>query len=399
MNVVIGVCGGIAAYKICELVRCFKKAGHEVNVIMTKNATKFVTALTFQTLSANPVSLDMFDNPDEWDIEHISLAKKADLVVVAPATANIIGKVAAGIADDLLTTTIMATKAPVMFVPAMNTNMYVNEIFQKNLKYLKTLGYEFLEPDEGELACGDIGKGKLPSIDLIFEKAIKIMVKKADLYGRTFLITAGPTRESIDPCRFISNYSSGKMGYSLARAASERGAKVCVVSGPVSLLGKSAFEIVDVKTAQEMRDAVIERFKDFEIIIMVAAVADYKVEEPSKIKIKKTNDSLTIKLVKNPDIAKEVGANKEGRLLVGFCAETDDLVQNALTKINNKNFDIIVANDVTKPGAGFGSDTNIVTIMDRNGGKLSLSIMSKKDVANSIIDYIIEFEKINVKIN
>lgn len=399
VNVVIGVCGGIAAYKVCELVRLFKKSRHEVSVIMTKNATEFVTPLTFQTLSCNPVSVEMFDKPNEWDIEHISLAKKADILIVAPATANVIGKVAGGIADDLLTTTIMATKAPVVFVPAMNTNMYQNNIFQKNVEYLKTLGYNFIEPDEGELACGDIGKGKFPKVELILEKVVKIMSKKTDLIGRSILVTAGSTREAIDPVRFISNHSSGKMGYSLAEVASARGAKVCVVSGPVSLKPCEKFESINVESAQQMRDAVVEKFKDFDIIIMVAAVADYRVEHPATSKIKKADDTMQIKLVKNPDIAKEVGAMKGKRILVGFCAETNDLVENAQVKIKNKHFDIIVANDVTKPGAGFGTDTNIVTIIDRKGRKESLSLMSKVDVAERIIDYILEFEKETQKID
>lgn len=393
MNVVIGVCGGIAAYKTCELVRSLKKAGHEVNVIMTKHATEFVTPLTFRTLSHNPVTVDMFEEPEKWEVEHIALAKRADVFVIAPASLNVIGKVANGIGDDMLTTTITATTAPVLFVPAMNTNMYNNKILQKNIEVLKSFGYHFMEPDTGFLACKDVGKGRLPQISDILIEIDKLFCRKTDLNGRRILITAGPTLEAIDPVRYISNHSSGKMGYSLAEVAASRGAEVLLISGPCQVQKPQGIEYSEVSSCLDMYQKVMERFEDYDTLIMVAAVADYRCEKIEEHKIKKNNENLMLKLTRNPDIAKELGNKKGNRLLVGFCAETENLIENAKGKIKSKNFDIIIANDVTQKGAGFGSDTNIVSILDEKGGHISLPQLSKGEVADNIIDYIVEYRK------
>lgn len=394
-TVVVGVCGGIAAYKAVEVVSRLKKLGAEVNVIMTKNATQFVTPLTFQTISHNPVITDMFAEPKIWDVQHISLAEKADLMLIAPATANIIGKTANGIADDMLSTTIMATKAPVLFVPAMNTNMYDNPVVQQNISRLKSLGYIFMEPDTGLLACGVSGRGRMPDLQAVTDYAVSILcpaagaggdAAQADMQGINVLITAGPTIEPIDPVRYISNHSSGKMGYAIAEAAVQRGASVKLISGPVHLKEPSGVEMVHIKTAQDMYEAVMDNYKDYDVIIMMAAVADYRCAEMADNKIKKSNDEMVIKLIKNPDIAKELGKIKGKRILVGACAETENLVDNALSKIKSKNFDIIMANDVTMEGAGFEVDTNIVKIIDKNGNIKDYPIMSKKEVASKLLD-------------
>lgn len=393
MQVVIGISGGIAVYKICELVRLLKKAGHSVDVIMTKHATEFVTPLTFRTLTDRPVAVDMYEDPESWEIEHIALAKKADVFVLAPATANLIGKVASGIADDMLTTTLMATVAPVLFVPAMNTHMYQNKIVQNNIAVLKGFGYHFMDPASGVLACKDVGKGRLPDVEDIFREILCMDKKKDDFKGKQILITAGPTREEMDPVRYLSNYSSGKMGYALAEAAARRGAKVTLVSGPCSLTKPQQVTMVAVNAAKEMHQAVMARYPAQDILLMVAAVADYRFETKAAQKVKKDGDSLSVTLVKNPDIAADLGKVKEHRLLVGFCAETQNLIAHGREKILAKNFDIIVANDITQEGAGFGSDTNIVTILDKKGAQLSLTKQSKTEVANRILDYIIDFEK------
>jgi phosphopantothenoylcysteine decarboxylase/phosphopantothenate--cysteine ligase len=396
MNVVIGICGGIAVYKICDLVRILIKAGHNVNVIMTKNACEFVSPLTFRTLSQNLVAVEMFEEPDNYNLEHISLAKRADLFVIAPATLNVIGKVANGIGDDILTTTVSATTAPVLFVPAMNTNMYNNKILQKNIEVLKTFGYHFMEPATGLLACGDVGSGLLPEISLIHKKIEKLLEQKKDLTGRTVLITAGPTIEAIDPVRYISNHSSGKMGYALADVAIKRGAKVILVSGPCHIKACVGVEFIGVSSAEEMHRSVLSKYEESDILIMVAAVADYKCEKIETHKIKKSEDEVILKLVKNPDIAKDIGSKKGNRLLVTFCAETQNLIENAKIKIKSKNSDIIVANDITKEGSLFGGETNIVTILDKDGGILELPKLDKTEVAERIIDCIISFEN-NIK--
>jgi len=394
-NIIVGVCGGIAAYKVVEVVSRLKKMDAEIDVIMTENAAKFVAPLTFQSISHNPVVTDMFAEPKIWDIQHISLAEKADLVLVAPATANIIGKVAAGIADDMLTTTIMATKAPVLFVPAMNHNMYENSIVQGNISKLKALGYLFLEPDTGRMACGTTGKGRLPEPAAIVDSVAGIFLSGKDMVGIRVLVTAGPTREAIDPVRYISNRSSGKMGYAVAAAAAKRGATVKLISGPVNVQKPDNVDVVNVVTAQEMYEEVLKSYSDYDVLIFAAAVADYRCKEVAKTKIKKNHEEFTVELVKNPDIAKEIGALKGKRVHVGFSAETDDVVNNARAKLQSKNFDIIVANDVTMEGAGFGTDTNIVKIITKNGDIKDLPIMSKLDVAHKILDEVMALLKMN----
>jgi len=359
-NVVLGVTGGIAAYKACDIVSRLKKLGANIDVIMTKSATEMVGPHTFQALSQNPVIVDTFSTPRYWDIEHISLAQKADILLIAPATANIIGKVASGISDDMLSTTIMASTAKIVFAPAMNTKMYENKIVQQNIEKLTSLGYQFIEPASGRLACGDIGKGKLADVDEIIEFVINVIKPNRDLEGKKILITAGPTRESLDPVRFITNHSSGKMGYSLAQAALDRGAEVTLISGPTDLYPPKGVKLVKINTTLEMYDEVINNYIDKNIIIKSAAVADYRPETVSTNKIKKSEGNLTLTLVRNPDILKKLGELKEDRVLVGFAAESDNVIENAKGKVKRKNLDFIVANDITEEGAGFGTDTNIV---------------------------------------
>lgn len=386
-TVVIGVCGGIAVYKACDLVSKLKKTGVNVHVIMTKSATEFVAPLTFQTLSQNYVVEDMFESPKTWDVEHISLAKKADVFVLAPATANVIGKVANGIADDMLTTTIMATKAKVLVAPAMNTNMYENPVVQRNIQTLKDLDYKFVEPESGRLACGDIGSGKLASVDTIFNSIIELLEIKKDLEGTSMIITAGPTVESIDPVRYITNRSTGKMGYSIAKKAIERGADVTLVSGPTNIVPpQNLKKFIQIESAEDMYNAVLENMDENQVIIKSAAVADYRPKEYSDNKIKKSDDDLSIRLDRTKDIALELGKIKNNKILVGFAAETNDLLENAKNKIQKKNLDFIVANDLTQDGAGFGVDTNIVKIIDREGVIQEHPKMKKEEVADVILD-------------
>jgi len=389
-NIVVGICGGISAYKVVDVVSRLKKLNASVTVIMTQNATKFVSPLTLRAISHEPVITDMFAEPDNWDTEHISLAQKADIFVVAPATANILGKIASGVADEMLTTTIMATEAPVLFVPAMNTGMYENPIVQENIIKLQKHGYFIMEPDSGQLACGTTGKGRLPEPSRIVEEVIEILIPKRDLVGKKILITAGPTVEAIDPVRFISNHSSGKMGYAIAKNAIKRGAQVLLVSGPVNLQPPAGVDLISVTTADEMYEAVMSNYESCDVMIMMAAVADYRSEAIEANKIKKTDDQMTIKLVKNHDIAAELGKIKGNRILVGACAETENLLENADKKIKSKNFDMIMANDVTEEGAGFGTDTNIVQIVSANGTITKLPIMSKNDVADFLITKIVD---------
>ncbi len=389
-NIVLGVSGGIAAYKACELTSRLKKLNANIDVIMTRSAAEFVAPLTFQSLSLNQVVTDMFDAPKYWEVEHISLAKKADVFVIAPATANIIGKLANGIADDMLSTTAMATKAQVVIVPAMNVNMYENPVVQKNIEALKELGYIIIDPDEGRLACGDIGKGKMAEPAEIVEKLVEVLMPKRDLEGKTVIVTAGPTREAIDPVRYISNHSSGKMGYAIADKAAKRGARVLLVSGPTNLATPTGVERIDIESTADMLSKVLMHFQNADIIIKSAAPADYTVEEYSSQKIKKSSDELTLKLKKNPDIAYELGKIKGHRILVGFAAETNDLIENAKTKVNKKNFDFIVANDVTAEGAGFGTDTNVVKLIDKDGEVVDVPKMQKTELADVILDKVSE---------
>ena len=390
-TVVIGVSGGIAVYKTLDVVSRLRKLGVNVNVIMTKSATEFVTPLSFQSLSQNYVVCDMFEDPKTWDVEHISLAKRADVFLIAPATANVIGKIANGIADDMLTTTVMATKAKVLIAPAMNTNMYENPILQRNINTLKELGYNFVEPESGRLACGDTGKGKLASPETIVDEVVKLLSKGQDLKGKSIIVTAGPTVESIDPMRYITNRSTGKMGYSIAKEAIERGADVTLITGPTNLTPpQNLKKLVKIESAKDMYEAVLENLDENDVVIKSAAVADYKPKNYSNKKIKKSDDDLVIELDRNKDIAQEIGKIKNNKILVGFAAETNDLIENASLKIKKKNLDFIVANDLTKEGAGFGVDTNIVKIIDKEGNITEYPKMKKEEVAKIILDKIKE---------
>ena len=387
-TVVIGVSGGIAVYKACDIVSRLKKLNANVHVIMTNNATEFVTPLTFQSLSQNYVVNDMFEEPKTWDVEHISLAKKADVFLIAPATANVIGKIANGICDDMLTTTVMATTGKVLIAPAMNTNMYRNPILQRNITILKELGYNFVDPESGRLACGDVGEGKLAQPEVIVNEVVNLLTdEEKDLQGQKIMITAGPTVESIDPVRYLTNRSTGKMGYAIAKQAANRGAEVTLVSGPTNIAPPSNIKkLIKIESAKDMYNAIIENFDDNQVIIKSAAVADYKPKTYSDKKIKKNDDDLVIKLDRNKDIAYELGKIKKDKILVGFAAETNDIIENAKGKIQKKNFDFIVANDLTEEGAGFGTDTNIVKIIDKEGNINKYPQMKKDEVANVILD-------------
>ena len=391
--VCIGVSGGIAAYKALDVVSALRKKDIDVRVIMTESATKFVTPLPFQSLSQNMVVTDMFEEPKAYEIQHISLAKRADVFLVAPATANIIGKVASGIADDMLSTTIMATKARVIFAPAMNTNMYENPIVQANIKKLKDLGYEFIEPASGVLACGDEGKGKLADANTIVNKVLELLENKEiekDLAGKNILISAGPTHSKIDPVRFITNRSNGKMGYFLAEVARDRGANVTLVSGPTNLIKPTGIKVIDVITNEEMKNAILDNYNNSDIVIKSAAVADYKIKSYSDKKIKKGDGDLTLTFVRDNDILKILGDKKEHQILVGFAAESNDVIENAKKKLVNKNLDLIVANDITSNDTGFASDDNKVIIISRDGEEKHLDKMSKRKVACEIFDTILK---------
>ena len=387
-TVVLGVSGGIAVYKACDIVSRLKKLNANVHVIMTKSAAEFVQPLTFQSLSQNYVVSDMFEEPKTWDVEHISLAKKADVFLIAPATANVIGKVANGICDDMLTTTVMATTGKVLIAPAMNTNMYRNPILQRNISTLKELGYNFVAPESGRLACGDTGEGNLASPETIVNAVVDLLNDaKKDLLGKKIMITAGPTVESIDPVRYITNRSTGKMGYAIAKIAASRGADVTLVSGPTNIEPPSNIKkLIKVQSAQDMYNAIIENFDENQVIIKSAAVADYKPKNYINKKIKKNDDDLVIELDRNKDIAYELGKIKKDKILVGFAAETNDLIENAKGKILKKNLDFIVANDLTESGAGFGTDTNIVKIIDKDGNIAKYPQMQKDEVADVILD-------------
>jgi phosphopantothenoylcysteine decarboxylase/phosphopantothenate--cysteine ligase len=388
-EIVLGVTGGIAAYKAAEVCRELIRRGAEVQVVMTPNATRFVTPLTFQALSSRPVVTDMFAPWQEPGIGHIQLADRAELVLVAPATANLIGKIASGLADDMLTTLIMATKAPVLLAPAMNVNMYENMIVQENLKKLLRRGYLLVEPAVGELACGWEGKGRLAEVEDIIEEAEHALSPK-DFLGKRVMVTAGPTREPIDPVRYLTNYSSGKMGYAVARVARRRGADTVLISGPTALRPPTGVRFMPVASARDMFKAALKEAEWADIIVKASAVADYRPLNPvtSKLKKIKGQEKLTLELTENPDILFEIGRRKGERILVGFAAETSDLVKNARTKLKEKNLDLIVANDVTRPGAGFGTDTNIVLIVDQEGKAHRWPRMSKVEVAEKIFDRI-----------
>ncbi|MBW9151829.1 bifunctional phosphopantothenoylcysteine decarboxylase/phosphopantothenate--cysteine ligase CoaBC [Clostridium estertheticum] len=387
-TVVIGVTGGIAVYKALDVISRLKKENVDVHVIMTKSAIEFVNPISFQSLSQNMVIHDMFEEPKAWEIQHISLAKKADLFVVVPATANIIGKIANGIADDMITTTIMATKAPVIFAPAMNVNMYNNPILQSNIQKLKGFGYEFIAPVSGRLACGDIGEGKLAQTEDIFEVIMSKLYPIKDMIGTKVLVTAGPTIAPIDPVRFITNRSTGKMGYSIAREARDRGADVTLISGPCNEKAPFGVSIIKINTNDEMRTAVISNYEDSDIVIKAAAVSDYKPKVYSSIKIKKSEDILNLEFVRDNDILKELGLHKKKQILVGFAAESNDLLENANEKLLKKNLDYIIANDITKTDSGFGTEENKVIILSKDNDPIVLDIMSKKQVARELFNLI-----------
>ena len=387
-NIVVGVAGGIAVYKVVDIVSRLKKQGANVYVIMTHAAANFVTPLTFREISGHPVVVDMWTETTNCNIEHITLATATDLFLLAPATGNIIGKIANGIADDMLSTTVMATKAPVILAPAMNTNMYLNPIVQQNITKLTQLGYHFIEPGYGFLACGTEGVGRLPDPEVIVGKVIEILKNKNDFAGKKVLITAGGTQEAIDPVRHIGNRSSGKMGYALARVAAARGAEVILVSGPTHLLPPPGVVVDYVESASQMRDAVLAHFHESDIVIKAAAVADYRPKTMCPDKIKKNSAILTLELEKTPDILFELGQLKKHQILVGFAAETQQLLANAQEKLIRKNLDMIVANDITVPGAGFNVDTNIVKLLYRDGHIEELPKMSKGKLAEIILDKI-----------
>jgi phosphopantothenoylcysteine decarboxylase/phosphopantothenate--cysteine ligase len=393
-EVILGVCGGIAAYKTAELLREMSKRGANVHVVMTANAQQFIAPLTFQSLSGNPVLTDMFRLLEDSKIGHIALADIADLMVIAPATANIMGKIANGIADDFLTTMVMATKVPILFAPSMNVNMWESDIVQQNVARLKAQGYQFIDPAEGDLACGSVGKGRLADVTEIIEKIEDIFTKK-DLAGQRVVVTAGPTLEPIDPVRYITNRSTGKMGFALAKMARRRGAEVTLITGPhyLSLPRRDIPQIV-VSDAREMHDAIAERFEDCQIVIMAAAVADFRPQDVLTEKItKRKNGSYVLEMEKNPDILRELGEKKNNHILVGFAAETSELMEHAEEKLHEKNLDLIVANDVTQPGAGFGVDTNRVKILDAGGKTRSVPLLSKDEVAHIILDHVVRLVK------
>jgi phosphopantothenoylcysteine decarboxylase/phosphopantothenate--cysteine ligase len=412
--VVEGVTGGIAPYKAAELVSALTKQGAEVQVIMTASAQQFITPLTLQTLSKNLVITDMFAEPKAWEVQHVALADKADLFLVVPATANLIGKVANGIADDALSTTIMATRAPVVFAPAMNVHMYTNATVQSNLDKLRRLGYHFVEPGSGRLACGYEGKGRLAELESILAAGESVLAcgisahrgareysksedklngGVADYLGRTVLVTAGATRESIDPIRFITNRSTGKMGYAIAEVAAGRGARVILVAGPTNLPTPANVELVKIESAREMYTAVTELYPMVDVVIKSAAVADYRPKQLAEQKIKKGEGDLVLELERNPDILAHLGKTKQGQILVGFAAETNDLIQHASDKVRRKNLDFIVANDVTQQGAGFGGDTNVVKFIFPSGDIKELPLMPKTEVAGAILDQVLEITR------
>lgn len=385
-TVVLGVTGSIAAYKIANLASSLVKLNADVHVIMTKNATNFINPITFETLTSNKCLVDTFDRNFQYNVEHVALAKRADVFMVAPASANVIGKIAGGIADDMLTTTIMACKAKKIIAPAMNTNMYENPIVQDNMKKLESYGYEIVSPTVGYLACGDTGAGKLPSEDVLLDYIQKEIRYEKDMVGKTVLVTAGPTREAMDPVRFISNHSTGKMGYSVARCAMERGAKVVLLSGPVDIDPPPFVQVEKVVSAADMYEAVMKYKDEADIIVKSAAVADYTPSNVSDEKMKKRDDDLSIELTRTKDILKKLGQTKrDNQFICGFAMETQNLLENANAKLVSKNVDMIVANSLKTEGAGFGTDTNVVTLIKKDD-TIELPIMTKEEVAKRILD-------------
>ena len=387
-TIVLGVTGGIAAYKSANLASMLVKLHADVHVIMTQNATHFITPMTFETLTNNKCIVDTFDRNFSFDVKHVSLAKRGDLFVVAPCTANVIGKLAHGICDDMLTTTMLATKAPKLIAPAMNTGMWENPILQDNLTKLQGYGYHIIEPIIGRLACGDTGTGKMNSEEVIIEHILTFMAKDKDLKGRKVLITAGPTQESIDPVRYITNHSSGKMGYAIAKMAHLRGADVTLISGPVNIKPFTGIELVPVKSANDMFQAVTSRSSEADIIIMCSAVADYTPVSYSEQKVKKHDGELSIELTRTKDILGYLGEHKhDGQILVGFSMETENLIENSRAKLTKKNVNLICANSISDGNTGFAVDTNKVTLISNDEIK-ELPLCSKEDTADKILDYI-----------
>lgn len=408
-NIILGVTGGIAAYKCVDLVSRLRKQGANVHVILTKGAQNFVTETAMREISGNPVVISMWQEIQQYDVEHIALAQLADVVLVAPATANVIAKCACGMADDMLTTTLLATKAPVFFAPAMNTNMYENSITQQNLHTLQERGCHIIDPAAGHLACGTSGVGRMPEPQELVEiladffatgkelaesdeaDSRQHLAEGLDFSGLNILVTAAGTREPIDPVRYIGNRSSGKMGYAIAEAARDLGANVTLISGPSALTPLAGVNFFKVESARDMRRLVLESFPESQIVIKAAAVADYRVKNVADHKIKKNDEELTLVLEKNPDILKELGQKKQkGQVLVGFAAETQNLIQYAQSKLEKKNLDMIVANDVSKPQAGFNVDTNLIKLLKRDGSIEELPLMSKKDLAYIILNHVMK---------
>ena len=388
--VVLGVTGSIAAYKIANLASALVKLHADVNVIMTKNATNFINPITFETLTGNKCLVDTFDRNFQFNVEHVALAKRADIFLVAPASANVIGKIAGGIADDMLTTTIMACKAPKLISPAMNTNMFENPIVQDNLEKLRSYGYEVIQPASGYLACGDTGAGKMPEPDTLLAYILRTIACEKDMVGKKVLVTAGPTQEPVDPVRFITNHSTGKMGYAIAENCMRRGAEVTLVSGPVQIAPPLCVRVIPVVTAADMASAVKECYQEQDIIIKTAAVADYRPAHPADEKVKKKDDKSVMELERTEDILAYLGAHrKDGQFICGFSMETENMLENSRAKLAKKNVDMIVANNLKVAGAGFGTDTNVVTIITKDDCR-QLELMSKAEVAASIVDEILK---------
>ena len=388
--VVLGVTGSIAAYKIANLASALVKLHADVNVIMTKNATNFINPITFETLTGNKCLVDTFDRNFQFNVEHVALAKRADIFLVAPASANVIGKIAGGIADDMLTTTIMACKAPKLISPAMNTNMFENPIVQDNLKKLRSYGYEVIQPASGYLACGDTGAGKMPEPETLLAYILRTIACEKDMVGKKVLVTAGPTQEPVDPVRFITNHSTGKMGYAIAENCMRRGAEVTLVSGPVQIASPLCVRVIPVVTAADMASAVKECYKEQDIIIKTAAVADYRPAHPADEKVKKKDAESVLELERTEDILAYIGAHRrDGQFICGFSMETENMLENSRAKLARKNVDMIVANNLKVAGAGFGTDTNVVTIITKDDSR-QLELMSKAEVAASIVDEILK---------
>ena len=390
-TVVLGVTGSIAAYKIANLASMLVKAHCDVHVIMTKNATNFINPITFETLTNHKCLVDTFDRNFEFQVEHVSLAQKADLMMIAPASANVIGKVAHGIADDMLTTTIMACSSKVIFSPAMNTHMYENPILQDNLKILKKYGYEIVDPAVGYLACGDTGAGKMPEPETLYQYILRDLAREKDLKGLKIMVTAGPTQESIDPVRYITNHSSGKMGYVIARNAMQRGADVTLVSGPVALAPVPFVRTIPVTTAQEMFEAVRDNLDAQDILIKSAAVADYRPSQVSEEKVKKSDGEMSIELERTQDILGYVARHRrEDQVICGFSMETQNMLENSRKKLDKKNLDMIAANNLKDAGAGFATDTNLITIITEKEEK-ALPLLTKDEAAHELLSYILRY--------